>query len=71
MGERRTLEPALSGRTFNGKQAREFGLVHETAAAGDALSQATKVARTVANFSPTAIQSGLRFVREARGQNWE
>ena len=71
MGERRTLELALSGRTFDGKQGREFGLVHETTAAGDALSQATEVARTVANFSPTAIQNGLRFVREARGQNWE
>jgi enoyl-CoA hydratase/carnithine racemase len=70
MGERRTIELALSGRTFDAKQAREFGLVHETTAA-DALSQATEVAQTVANFSPTAIQSGLWFVREVRGQNWE
>jgi enoyl-CoA hydratase/carnithine racemase len=71
MGERRTLELALSGRTFDAKQGREFGLVHETAAGAGVLAQATEVARTVASFSPTAIQNGLRFVREVRGQNWE
>ena len=29
MGERRTLELALTGRIFGGTEAREFGLVHE------------------------------------------
>jgi enoyl-CoA hydratase/carnithine racemase len=69
LGERRTLEMALTGRIFGGEEARDLGLVHEIAP--DAGKRALEVAETVAGFSPTAIQNGLSFVQEVRGMNWE
>lgn len=69
VGERRTTELALTGRTFDAAEAREHGLVHEIAA--DAEARAIEVASALAESSPTAIRSGLRCVHEARGQNWD
>src|SRR5579871_2060723 len=68
IGERRTLELALTGRTFYAEEAREFGLVHEVAA--NAEQRARLVAQKLADASPTALRSGLRFVQEARGKDW-
>lgn len=64
VGERRTLELALTGRAFGNGEALEIGLAHE--AAEEALPRAAEIADTVAAFSPTAIAEGLRFVHEAR-----
>jgi enoyl-CoA hydratase/carnithine racemase len=69
LGERRTLELALTGRIFRPDEAREMGLVHEIAA--DPEARALEVAETVANWSPTAIQNGMTFVQEVRGQDGE
>jgi len=69
LGERRTLELALTGRIFGVEEAREIGLVHEIAP--DPEKRALEVAETVAGFSPTAIQIGLGFVQEVRGEDWE
>jgi enoyl-CoA hydratase/carnithine racemase len=68
VGERRTIELALSGRTFGAAEGREMGLVHEIAA--DPRSRALEVAEQMANASPTAIRSGLEFIQEIRGKNW-
>ena len=69
LGERRTTELALTGRVFPATEAREFGLVHEVARDPD--RRAAELAAQIAAFSPTSIRSGLGFVREARGLNWE
>lgn len=69
LGERRTLELALTGRIFGADEAREIGLVHETTA--DLEKRALEVAQTVAGYSPTAIQCGLGFVQQVRGENWD
>jgi enoyl-CoA hydratase/carnithine racemase len=69
VGERRTVEMALTGRIVKAAEAREMGLVHEVA--GDVLARATEVAETVAAFSPSAIRSGLAFVQQVRGRNWQ
>ena len=69
MGERRTLELSLTGRTFGRAEAREFGLVHELA--DDAPARAVEIAREVAGFSSTAVLCGMSFVQEVRGLNWE
>ncbi len=65
LGERRTLELSLTGRTFEGGEARELGLAHEVAE--DAAARALEIAQAVAEFSPTAVQSGLAFVQRVRG----
>jgi enoyl-CoA hydratase/carnithine racemase len=69
VGERRTVELALTGRVFGAAEARELGLVHEIAADLDA--RALEVASALAESSPTAIRSGLRCVQEARGRDWK
>lgn len=69
LGERRTIELALTGRIFPAAEAREMGLVHEIAA--DPSARAAEIARALAESSPTAIRSGLGFVKRARGMTWE
>jgi enoyl-CoA hydratase/carnithine racemase len=64
LGERRTLELSLTGRTFGAAEAREAALVHEIA--GDAPARALEIARSLTAFSPVAVQSGLRFVQKVR-----
>jgi len=73
LGERRTTELALTGRIFAAAEARELGLVHEVVqdAAPELDRRAAEVAAQIAAFSPTSIRSGLVFLREARGLNWE
>jgi enoyl-CoA hydratase/carnithine racemase len=69
LGERRTTELALTGRIFGAAEARELGLIHEVAQ--DAERRAGEVAAQIAASSPTAVRSGLVFLREVRGLNWE
>ena len=69
LGERRTLELALTGRNFEAEEAKEYGFVHEVTA--DPRVRAMEVAQMVAGFSPTAIQNGMSFVQEVRGQDSE
>ncbi len=69
VGERRATELALTGRTFQGAEARELGLLHHVA--DDPLKSAMHVAEMLANSSATAVRSGLEFVREIRGKHWE
>jgi enoyl-CoA hydratase/carnithine racemase len=67
VGERRTVELALTGRIIGAAEARELGLVHEVAA--DLEARAIEVARALAESSPGAIRSGLRCVQEVRGKD--
>jgi enoyl-CoA hydratase/carnithine racemase len=69
LGERRTLELALTGRIFGSEEAKYLCLVHEIAP--DALKRAQEIAETVAGFSPTAVENGLSFVQDVRGMDWE
>ncbi|HYW44030.1 MAG TPA: enoyl-CoA hydratase/isomerase family protein [Bryobacteraceae bacterium] len=69
LGDRRTVELALTGRVFCAREAKEIGLVHEIS--GDVEARAADVAKSVAANSPTAAGSGLRFVRETRGKDQE
>ena len=69
IGERRTVELALTGRIFQAAEAHDLGLVHEVAA--NLKDRAWEVAKTLAESSPTAIRSGLSFVHESRGRDWK
>lgn len=68
IGERRTVELALTGRIFTASEAKEMGLVHEVTE--HAAARALEVARALAESSPTAIRTGLSFVQEVRGRDW-
>jgi enoyl-CoA hydratase/carnithine racemase len=69
LGERRTVELALTGRIFGGREALEVGLIHE--ATPDFERRGWEVAESLAGFSPTAIRSGLLYVQQARGTDWK
>lgn len=68
LGERRTIELALTGRVFEAAEGWELGLVHEVTA--DPQARAAEVARMIAGFSSVAIRTGLAFVQEVRGKTW-
>jgi enoyl-CoA hydratase/carnithine racemase len=68
IGERRTIELALTGRTFGAEEARAIGLIHEIAS--DCNQRAMEIAGAISECSPTAIHSGLDFVQEVRGKDW-
>jgi enoyl-CoA hydratase/carnithine racemase len=68
LGERRTLELALTGRILGGREAVEIGLAHEVAA--ELEGRGREVAALLAAYSPTAIESGLRFVQQTREVDW-
>jgi len=69
LGERRAVELALTGRIFHAQEAKELGLVHEIAQ--DVPARSMELAVQIAESSPTAVRSGLNFVAEARGRDWE
>jgi enoyl-CoA hydratase/carnithine racemase len=69
VGERRTIEMALTGRNFAVQEAQAIGLVHEVVP--DCHQRAMEVAEAVSRSSPTAIHSGLDFVQEVRGKDWD
>jgi enoyl-CoA hydratase/carnithine racemase len=69
LGERRTVELALTGRIFGGREAVEMGLAHEVTA--ELEKRSVEVAESLAASSPTAIRSGLMFVHETRGRDWQ
>jgi methylglutaconyl-CoA hydratase len=67
VGERRAVELCLTGRVFDAAEAREIGLVHHIAE--DPLARALELAESIADFSNTAVRSGLRFVSDVRGRS--
>jgi enoyl-CoA hydratase/carnithine racemase len=69
LGERRTVELALTGRIFGGREALDMGLVHEVTP--DFERRGREVAESLSAFSPTAIRSGLLCVEQTRGTDWK
>jgi enoyl-CoA hydratase/carnithine racemase len=66
LGDRRTLELALTGRIVTAAEAHQLNLVH-TLGGED---RAMQIAAGLAEASPTAVKSGMQFVRETRGKDW-
>ena len=69
VGERRTVELALTGRIFEAAEGWELGLVHEVT--DDPQARAAAVAQMIAGQSSIAIRTGLAFVQEVRGKTWQ
>jgi enoyl-CoA hydratase/carnithine racemase len=69
MGERRSVELALTGREFSALEAMSYGLVTEVA--DDPLQRATEIAAGLSGFSAIALKAGLDYVHQIRGLDWE
>jgi len=69
LGDRRTMELALSGRIFGAREAVGMGLAHEVAE--DPAARAAEVAATVAGYSPSSIRTGMMFVQDMNERGWK
>jgi enoyl-CoA hydratase/carnithine racemase len=68
VGERRAMELGITGRIIDAREACSIGLAHRVTS--DVEASAGEIAATVAEASPEAMRTGLRFVAEARGLEW-
>jgi enoyl-CoA hydratase/carnithine racemase len=71
IGARRTLELALSGRTFDASYAHRWALVHHVSPPTETYDRAKGVAKDIAKASPAAIAAGLEYYHQSRGKSWE
>lgn len=69
VGQRRATELALTGRIFDGRDALQYGLVHEVSPFP--VARAAEIALQLSQASPSAIQSGLNYLNQTRDANWE
>ncbi len=69
LGERRTMELALTGRIFGAREAAGLGLVHEVVE--DPAARAAEVAATVAGYSPSSVRTGMMFVQDLGERGWK
>lgn len=67
LGERRTLELALSSKIFNTPEAFQWGLVHEVVPPFELDDRVEAIAGALAQASTETIQRGMRFVQARRG----
>jgi enoyl-CoA hydratase/carnithine racemase len=71
VGERRAVELGITGRILGAQESAAIGLAHHVVSAADLMSRATEIAASVAEASRDAMTSGLRFVHETSGMEWE
>jgi methylglutaconyl-CoA hydratase len=69
LGERRTMELAMTGRIFGADEAKAMGLVHHVVE--DEAATAAQIAETVAGYSPSSLRSGLMFVQDMQERGWK
>ena len=69
IGERRAVELGITGRILDAQQAASIGLAHRVTTEVDA--SASEIAAAVATSSPAAMRTGLRFVAETHGLEWD
>ncbi len=69
IGNRNTLYAALTGQIVNAEQAARWGLVHKICPLSELTNEAESLARQISFASPTAIQAGLEYVKQSRGQD--
>jgi enoyl-CoA hydratase/carnithine racemase len=69
VGERRATELALTGRAFDGRQAADYGLVHELCQAPQ--NRAEDIANQLSQSSAEVIRAGLEYVNRTRDKSWE
>src|SRR3984893_12241753 len=71
VGERRAVELGITGRIIDAREACSIGLAHRVTSASVLDASAGEIAATIAAASPQAIRTGLRFVTETRGLEWD
>lgn len=67
----RALQMLMTGDPITAKEAQRLGMVNEIHAPGELMAAAERIANTIANNSPTAVQAVKRAVQLGEGQPLE
>jgi len=67
IGNRSTLQAALTGHLFHPEDAVQWGLVHKICPSTELNDRVKVMARELAKSSPEAIRAGLEYVKRSRG----
>jgi enoyl-CoA hydratase/carnithine racemase len=70
IGNRSTLQAALTGHLFHPEDAVQWGLVHKICPAVELLDRVKVMARELAKASPEAIMAGLEYVKRSRDKDY-
>jgi enoyl-CoA hydratase/carnithine racemase len=68
LGERRSVELSLTGRTFSAEDAAAWGLAQFVVPAADLQDRSGELASALSVASPGAVSSGLSFVQQIRNR---
>jgi enoyl-CoA hydratase/carnithine racemase len=71
VGERRAVELGITGRIVDAREAASMGLAHRVTPLGQLDGTAEEIAGAAAEASPEAMRSGLHFVTETYGIEWD
>jgi enoyl-CoA hydratase/carnithine racemase len=64
VGPKRTAEMLLAGRVLSGVEAREWGLINQTAPAHEVGAAAADLAHRIASLAPLSVAASKRGIRE-------
>jgi enoyl-CoA hydratase/carnithine racemase len=70
LGERRTMELALTGRVFSATEALQWGLTTQLVTRGELEGTAIETTEKLAGYSPEVIRRGFDLARRSRQLDW-
>ena len=71
IGERRAVELGITGRIVDAREAASMGLAHRVTPVAQLDATADEISAATADSSPEAMRSGLHFVAETHGIEWD
>lgn len=70
-GERAALYYIMTGKTFDGRRAREIGLVNESVPLAELRDSTRALAKTLLGKNPTVLRSAKHALRRVRDMDWD
>jgi enoyl-CoA hydratase/carnithine racemase len=71
IGERRAVELGITGRIVDAREAASMGLAHHVTSVSELEGRANEIAAEISTASQEAIGTGLHFVAETHGIEWD
>jgi trans-feruloyl-CoA hydratase/vanillin synthase len=71
MNQRDCLYYIMTGETFDGKRAKEMGLVNDAVPLAKLRERTRKLARTLLEKNPVALRAAKQAYKHVRHMNWE
>jgi trans-feruloyl-CoA hydratase/vanillin synthase len=71
MNQRDALYYIMTGETFDGKRAKEMGLVNDAVPKGQLRERTRKLAQTLLGKNPVVLRAAKQAYKQVRGMTWE